>query len=94
MTKQSKVGKYTYQKSTRKDKKLMTKVDGKTIHFGSKGMEHFKDKTGLLPKSKSHKDPKRRDNFRDRMEGIKTKSGSKAYKDPKQPAYHAYNVLW
>ena len=34
MTKAVKVGKYVYEKSSRKDKKLMTKVNGKTIHFG------------------------------------------------------------
>jgi len=35
-----KVGKYNYEKSTRKDKKLMTVVNGKTIHFGNSSMQH------------------------------------------------------
>ena len=36
-----KIGKYTYEKSTRKDKKLMTVVDGKKVHFGFPKMQHF-----------------------------------------------------
>ena len=40
-----KVGKYEYQKSTRKGKKLSVVVNEKTIHFGSSKMQHFKDKT-------------------------------------------------
>jgi hypothetical protein len=31
-----KVGNYNYELSTKKDKKLMTVVNGKTIHFGDK----------------------------------------------------------
>ena len=50
-----KVGKYDYQKSTRPNKKLMVVVDGKTIHFGDRKMEQFKDKTGIW-KSKDHGD--------------------------------------
>ena len=38
-----KIGKYTYEKSTRKDKKLMTVVDGKKVHFGFPKMQQFKD---------------------------------------------------
>jgi hypothetical protein len=43
-----KIGSYTYEKSTRKDKKLMTKVDGKTIHFGNPKYEHFTLKTAQV----------------------------------------------
>ena len=42
-----KIGKYTYEKSTRKDKKLMTIVDGKKVHFGFPKMQHFKPKKKL-----------------------------------------------
>lgn len=88
-----KVGRYDYKKSTRPDKKLMTEVDGKTVHFGSRKMQHFKDRTGIW-KSKDHGDPERRKSFRARTMGIKKKDGSLAYKDPKSPAYHALRILW
>ena len=88
-----KVGNYDYKKSTRPDKKLMVEVDGKTIHFGSRDMEHFKDKTGIW-KSKDHGDIKRLKAFRKRMSGIKLKDGSKAINNPKSAAYHAMRVLW
>tara|TARA_R100001079_G_C4336651_1_gene105272 strand:- start:37 stop:309 length:273 start_codon:yes stop_codon:yes gene_type:complete len=88
-----KVGKYTYEKSTRKNKKLMTIVDGKPVHFGNPQYQHFKDKTGIW-KSKDHLDPKRRERYLSRAKGIKLKDGSLAYKDPKQPNYHAVRILW
>ena len=52
-----KIGKYNYEKSTRKGKKLMTEVNGKTIHFGDASMEQFKDKTGIWSKL-NHEDKK------------------------------------
>ena len=46
-----KVGRYDYKKSTNPNKKLMVVVekDGKkkTIHFGARSMQHFKDKTNI-----------------------------------------------
>lgn len=88
-----KVGKYDYKKSTNSDKKLMVEVDGKTIHFGSRNMEHFKDKTGIW-KSKDHGDVKRLKAFRKRMSGIKLKDGSKAVDNPSSPAFHALRIFW
>jgi hypothetical protein len=88
-----KVGKYTYEKSTRKDKKLMTIVDGKRVHFGNPKYQHFKDKTGIW-KSKDHGDPERRKNYLSRAKGIKLKDGSLAWKNPKSPNYHAVKILW
>lgn len=88
-----KVGRYNYEKSNRVGKKLMTVVDGKKVHFGNVNYQHFKDKTGIW-KSKDHNDPKRRQNYRSRHQGILKKDGQPAYKDPKQPSYHSYNVLW
>lgn len=88
-----KVGRYDYKKSTRPDKKLMVVVDGKTIHFGARSMEHFRDKSGIWS-SKNHGDPERRKSFLARSKGIKKKDGSLAWKDPKSPAYHAVRVLW
>jgi hypothetical protein len=88
-----KVGRYNYEKSTRKDKKLMVRVKGKLIHFGFTGMEHFKDKTGIW-KSLDHGDKKRRKNFLTRSAGIRGKDGKLTKDDPLSPNYHARRVLW
>jgi hypothetical protein len=92
-----KVGRYDYKKSTNPNKKLMVVVekDGKkkTIHFGARSMQHFKDKTGIWA-SKNHGDAVRRKSFLARSKGIKKKDGSFAYKDPMSPAYHATKILW
>ena len=89
-----KIGKYEYARSTRKDKKLMTTVDGKTIHFGASGMEHYYDKTGLLDTKLNHKNKERRELYKKRHSAIKLKDGSRAIDDPKQPAYHSLKILW
>jgi len=91
-----KIGKYNYELSTRKNKKLMVKIGDKMVHFGSKIplMGHYFDKTELLPKSLNHKDEKRRASYRARHGGIKLKDGSLAIKNPNQPAYHALKILW
>lgn len=89
-----KVGKYTYSKSTRKDKKLMTVIDNKSIHFGDINADHYFDNTGLLPKSMNHLDKDRRDKYIKRHSAIKLKDGSRAVDDPGQPAYHALKILW
>jgi len=88
-----KIGKYEYEKSTRKDKKLMVKVNNKTIHFGSSKMEHFKDKTGIW-KDKNHLDDKRRKNYLNRSKGIKNKKGELTYNNPESPNYHSRKILW
>jgi len=89
-----KIGKYEYKLSTAKNKKLMTEVNGKTIHFGQKGYEHFFDKTGLLPKSLNHNDPKRQKNYLSRSRGIKNKEGKLTANNPQSPNYHAIRILW
>jgi len=93
-----KVGKYNYEKSTRKGKKLMVKVKQsngkiKTIHFGNDKYEHYKDKTGIW-KSKDHLEKDRRKNYLARAKGIKKKDGSLAYKSPESSNYHAVKILW
>ena len=88
-----KIGKYNYEKSTRKDKKLMTEVNGKTIHFGDASMEQFKDKTGIWS-SKNHGDKKRQKSYLARAKGIKLKNGSLAWKNPMSPNYHSIRILW
>jgi len=71
-----KVGRYDYKKSTRPNKKLMVKVNNRTIHFGARSMGHFKDRTGIW-KSKDHGDAERRKSFRSRMGGVKKKTVAK-----------------
>ncbi len=88
-----KVGAYNYEKSTRPTKKLMVRVKGKLIHFGSRAMEHYKDKTGIW-KSKDHNDPVRRKSYRARAGGIKNKEGKKTVSDPTSANFHAFRVLW
>ena len=88
-----KVGLYNYERSTRAGKKLMVVVDGKTIHFGSAAMQHYKDRTGIW-KSKDHLDKKRRASFLARMGGVRKKDGTKAVDDPKSAAWHAKRILW
>ena len=91
------VGNYVYKKSTRPDKKLMVTVkskDGdKTIHFGSRDMEHFRDKTGIW-KSKDHGDETRRRSYLRRAKGIKNKAGELTWKNPMSANYHAVRILW
>lgn len=89
-----KIGGYTYMKSTRKGKKLMTEVDGKKVHFGQLGYDHFFDKTGLLPKSMNHNDAKRRQNYLTRSAGQKNKKGQLLKDMPSSPVYHARRILW
>jgi hypothetical protein len=83
-----KVGKYNYQLSDRKGKKLMVTVDGKQIHFGDSKYQQFKDKSGLLPASSNHGDQKRRDLYLKRATGLGRST------DPSSANYHAINVLW
>ena len=92
-----KIGKFDYQLSTRPGKKLMVKVDGKTIHFGNlnpPANQHFFDKTGLLPKNLNHNDKKRRKNYLTRSSGIKNKKGELTKDIPSSPNYHSRRILW
>lgn len=88
-----KIGKYNYEKSTRKDKKLMTVVYGKVVHFGNPAYQHFKDRTGIW-KSLDHGDKDRRKNYLTRSAGIKDKSGKLTKDNPLSPNYHARRILW
>ena len=88
-----KIGKYNYEKSTRKDKKLMTVVDGKKVHFGNPNYQQFKDKTGIWKKL-DHNDTERRKNYLARSSGIKNKQGQLTKDIPSSPNYHAIRILW
>ena len=88
-----KIGGLDYQKSTRPGKKLMTKFEGKTIHFGSSKNQHFFDKTRIW-KDLDHNDKERRKKYLTRSAGIKNKDG-KLTKDLMSSAnYHARKILW
>ncbi len=88
-----KIGKFNYEKSTRKDKKLMVIVNGKKIHFGNPSYQHFKDKTGIW-KSLDHEDKKRRKNYLSRSGGIRNKEGKLTKDIESSPNYHAIRILW
>jgi len=89
-----KVGRYEYSLSPRKDFKLRTEVNGKTIDFGRTGSEHFKDKTGLLDPKLNHGDKTRRKNYLTRSAGIKNKAGELTKDNPNFANYHARRALW
>jgi len=62
------------QKSSRKNKKYMVEIDGKTIHFGDNRYQHYKDRTSLkLYSHLDHNDKKRRMNYFKRHSGVSTK---------------------
>ena len=94
MSKLVKVGKYTYGLSSRKNKKLFTIIDGKSIHFGNSKYEHYKDKTKLLDFKLNHNDLERRKNYLARSISIKDGNGKLTYNNPSSPNYHSINILW
>jgi hypothetical protein len=89
-----KIGKYEYFISDKPAKKLYALVEGKKIYFGDTSYEHFKDATGLLPKSQNHLDEKRRKSYLARASKIKDKSGNLTSTNPTSPNYHAIKILW
>jgi len=57
-----KIDGFDFQKSTRKNKKYMVKVNNKTVHFGDNRYEHYNDKIGLY-KNLNHNDKERRKRY-------------------------------
>jgi hypothetical protein len=91
----AKVGKYTYYRSTRKNKKLMTILpDGTVVHFGDPQYQHYYDKTGLLDNKLNHLDEKRRENYLNRSANIRNKKGELTRNLPTSPNFHARRVIW
>ena len=88
-----KINGFYFEKSNRKNKKLMVRVNNKLIHFGNPLYQHFRDKTGIW-KNLDHNDPKRRKNYLKRSKGIKLKNGDLAWLEPSSPNYHAVRILW
>lgn len=87
-------GIFDYQISNLPDRKLMVKVNGKTVHFGLLPYQHYHDRTGLLPKSLNHGDEKRRKSYLARAGAIKLDNGKLAKDDPTSPNFHAIQILW
>jgi hypothetical protein len=73
--------------------------DGKRVHFGHRDYQHYKDSVpkrlgGGLWSHKDHGDKKRRENYRKRHGGVKTKSGGKAINKKYSPSWFSYHFLW
>ena len=73
-----------FKKSTRKNKKYMIKIDGRTVHFGDKRYQHYKDKIGMYSHL-DHGDNERRKRYYDRH-------GKEAVKY--SPKYFSHKYLW
>lgn len=67
----------------------------KTVQFGDKRYQQYKDKTPLKLYSKlNHNNNKRRENYKNRHKNIITKTGQPAYKIKYSSAWFSYNYLW
>ena len=78
------LGATDFGRSKAKGKRFYVIYDGKKINFGQRDGKTYID----------HRDEKKRKAWRARHEKIKLKSGKLAYKDPKQPAFWSYRILW
>jgi hypothetical protein len=83
-----------YQLSEKKNKKLKAYVNGKWVHFGQKGYDHYFDKTSLLPKSENHLDETRRELYLKRASKITNKEGNLTAKDKTSPNWFSIHILW
>ena len=91
-----KIGKFEYELSTNKNKKLMVVVNNKIIHFGGNPntSKHYNDRTKLLDKKLNHNDDKIKKAWFSRHSKIKLKNGSYAIKNIMSPSYHSAKILW
>lgn len=72
---------------------------GKTVQFGARGYEHYKDQVpkdlgGGKWSSHDHLDKQRRKNYRTRHAAIETAEGKPAYRVRYSPAWFSYYFLW
>ena len=86
--------KLEFQLSEKKDKKLKVYYNGKWIHFGQKGYQHYFDKTGLLPKSENNMDKERRRLYLARATKIKDSKGNLTVNDKNSANHYSVNYLW
>lgn len=76
----------TLKKSSRYPKKYQITVDGKTIHFGDRRYQHYKDKTPIKAYSHlDHMDPERKRRYYARHGKTTDKRSAK---------YWANKLLW
>ena len=85
-----------FKMSTRQGKKYsVVTPSGKTVHFGSSAMQHYKDRTGVGAWShKDHGDDARRKSYLARSKGIKNKAGELTYKNKESANYYSVKYLW
>lgn len=71
--------------SNRENKKYRyIKEDGESVHFGDSRYQDFLD----------HKDPIRRNKFKQRFERMKNNNKKRSIDIFESPAYLSYNILW
>lgn len=75
---------YTFEKSTRANKKYMVKVGSRYVHFGDKRYQHYKDQIGLYSHL-NHLD-------KDRKRLYYARHGFQAVKGT--PKYFSHKYLW
>lgn len=73
--------------------------DGKSVYFGHKNYEHYKDTVpkrlgGGLWSHRDHLDPDRRKNYRRRHGALRCKDGKKCIQKRYSPAWFSYYFLW
>lgn len=73
--------------------------DGSKVHFGHADYEQYRDAVpvslgGGLWTHKDHRDAKRRERYRARHRGVRTKSGRPAYRVKYSPSWFSYHFLW
>jgi hypothetical protein len=88
-----------FERGPKKYKYTAVLKDGKRVNFGHSSYQQYKDSVpkslgGGLWSHKDHNDSARRDNYRKRHGGVKTKSGKLAYKVELSPSWFSYNYLW
>jgi hypothetical protein len=70
--------------SDKPDKKIMTKIAGKWIHFGAKNSQTFLEGASEA----------KRDSYRARASKIKNKEGNFTYNIKYTPNFLSYFILW
>jgi hypothetical protein len=88
------INKLNYELSEKPKYKLKVLVNGKYIYFGSAGMEHYFDKTGLLDPKFNHLDKEKRKNYLNRSGGIRRKDGTLTKDDKTSANYFSRTILW
>lgn len=73
--------------------------DGRKVNFGHKSYQQYKDSVpasmgGQLWSHKNHLDERRRESYRKRHSGVRTKSGKPAYQVKYSPSWFSYYYLW